>query len=105
MLEILELAPFGFGNPSPVFAARGVELAAPVEIKKERHVFMRLKSQGRLQRAKAWTFAERAGELAPGAPIDAAFCFEDDAYSASRGYAAWQIVVKDVRPAAAAAHR
>ena len=105
VLEILELAPFGFGNPSPVFAARGVELAAPVEIKKERHVFMRLKSQGRLQRAKAWNFAERAGELAPGAPIDAAFCFEDDAYSASRGYAPWQIVVKDVRPAAAAAHR
>jgi len=101
--EILELAPFGFGNPSPVFAARGVEVAAPPDIKKERHLFVRLKSKGRMNRAKAWNWASRAGEFVPGVPIDVALCFEDDAYSAARGYAPWQILMKDVRPAGAVA--
>ena len=97
--ELLNLAPFGFGNPPPTFVARGVELAAPPEIKNEKHVFLRLKSNGRQLRAKAWNFAGRASEFAPATRFDVAFQFEDDAYSAARGYAAWQTVVKDVKPA------
>jgi len=95
--DVLAMAPFGFGNPSPVFAARDVEVAAPPEIRNEKHVFVRLKSQGRGFRAKAWNFAERAGELTPGARVDVAFHFEDDAYSAGRGYAPWQAILRDVR--------
>jgi len=97
--ELLNLAPFGFGNAPPTLIARGVEVAAPVEIKNDKHVFLRLKSQGRTLRAKAWNFAERAAEFSPGAPIDVAIQFEDDAYSAARGYAPWQTIVRDVRPA------
>ena len=97
--ELLNLAPFGFGNPAPTLLARGVEVAAPPEIKNGKHVFLRLKSNGRPLRAKAWNFAERAGEFAPGTRLDVAFQFEDDAYSAARGYAPWQTVVKDVKPA------
>ncbi len=100
--EILSLAPFGFGNPVPVFVARNVEVAA-CEVKKEKHVFVKLKSQGRILRAKAWNFAERAEEFQPGSRIDLAFSIEDDAYSAARGYAPWQIVMKDVKPFAAVA--
>ena len=95
--EVLSLAPFGFGNTSPLFAVRGVEVAAPPEIIKEKHVFVRLKSAGRTIRAKAWNFADRAGQLSPGARLDAVICFEDDAYSASRGYAPWQVILKDVK--------
>jgi single-stranded-DNA-specific exonuclease len=95
--DVLALAPFGFGNPSPVFAVRDVEVAAPPEIRNEKHVFVRLKSQGRSFRAKAWNFAERAGEFTPGARVDVAFHFEDDAYSAGRGYAPWQAILRDVR--------
>jgi hypothetical protein len=29
--------------------------------------------------------------------VDIAFSFEEDTYSAERGYAPWQAVVKDVR--------
>jgi len=97
--ELLNLAPFGFGNPAPTLLARGVEVAAPPDIKNEKHVFLRLKSQGHTLRAKAWNFAERAAEFTPGARIDAALQFEDDAYSAKRGYAPWQTIVRDVRPA------
>jgi hypothetical protein len=34
--------------------------------------------------------------------IDLAFSIEDDAYSAARGYAPWQIIMKDAKPAGAA---
>ena len=100
--EILRLAPFGMGNPSPMFALRGVEVAAPPDIKNEKHVFARFRQGGRQQlRAKAWNFAERAGELMPGSPVDLVVQFEDDAYSAARGYASWQTIIRDIRPAAA----
>jgi single-stranded-DNA-specific exonuclease len=100
--EILSLAPFGFGNPAPVFVARNLEIAA-CEVKNEKHVFVKLKSQGKNLRAKAWNFAERAAEFQPGSRVDLAFAIEDDAYSAARGYAPWQIIMKDVKPSAAAA--
>jgi len=97
--DILGLAPFGFGNAAPTFAARGVEIAAPPDIIKEKHVFLKLKVAGRTIRAKAWNFAERAAELAPGTRLDIALQFEEDAYSAARGYSPWQTIVRDVRPA------
>jgi single-stranded-DNA-specific exonuclease len=97
--ELLNLAPFGFGNPAPTFVARGVEVAAPPEIKNGKHVFLRLQSNGRQLRAKAWNFAGRVSEFAPGTRLDVAFQLEDDAYSAARGYAPWQTVVRDVKPA------
>ncbi len=101
--EILRLAPFGMGNPAPMFVLRGVEVAAPPDIKNEKHIFARFRQgPGRQQlRAKAWNFAERAGELMPGAPVDLVVQFEDDAYSAARGYAPWQTIIRDIRPAAA----
>jgi single-stranded-DNA-specific exonuclease len=102
--DILRLAPFGYGNPAPTFAARGVEIAAPPDIRNEKHVFLRLKLNGRTIRAKAWNFAHRAAELAPGTRLDIALQFEDDAYSAARGYAPWQTIVRDVRAADAASY-
>jgi len=103
--DVLALAPFGFGNPAPVFAARNLELAAPPEIRNERHVFLRLRESGRTLRVKAWDFAERAAGLEAGMRIDVAFQLEEDSYSASRGYAPWQAILKDFRPAAHTAAR
>ena len=97
--ELLNLAPFGFGNAVPTLVVRGVEVAAPPDIKNDKHLFLRLKSQGRMLRVKAWNFADRATEFAPGKRIDVALQFEEDAYSAGRGYAPWQTIVRDVRPA------
>jgi single-stranded-DNA-specific exonuclease len=95
--DVLKLAPFGYGNAPPVFVVRDAEVAEAPEIKKEKHVFLRLRAGGRVFRAKAWNFAERAAELALGARVDVALQFEDDDYSAARGYAPWQAVLKDVR--------
>ena len=101
--DILRLAPFGYGNAAPTFAVRGVEIVAPPDIRKEKHLFLKLKVNGRVIRAKAWNFADRIGEFAAGARVDLALQFEDDSYSAARGYSPWQTIVRDVRPAAVAA--
>ena len=95
--DIMTLAPFGFGNSVPMFLLKGVETAATPDIKSEKHLFLRFKSQGKPLRAKAWNFAERASEFEPGRKLDVAITFEDDAYSAARGYAPWQAIVRDVR--------
>jgi single-stranded-DNA-specific exonuclease len=95
--DILNLAPFGLGNPAPVFAALGVEVAFPPDVRKEKHLFLRLKQKGRIVRFKAWNFGDRLDLFTPGAKIDVAFCFEEDTYSAERGYAPWQAVIKDAR--------
>ena len=101
--DILRLAPFGFGNAAPTFVVRGVEIAAPPDIVKEKHVFLKLKVNGRTIRAKAWNLADRAAEFFPGARLDIALQFEEDPYSAARGYSPWQTIVRDVRAAAAVA--
>ena len=41
-LQLLE--PYGMGNPEPVFAARGVQLAAPPRILKEKHVKLKVRA-------------------------------------------------------------
>jgi single-stranded-DNA-specific exonuclease len=101
--DVLRLAPFGYGNPPPVFVVRQLEVAEAAAVRNEKHVFLRVRSGNRWLRIKAWNFAGRAGEFTAGARIDAAIQFEEDAYSASRGYAPWQAVLKDARPAEAAA--
>ncbi len=97
--EVLDLAPFGFGNPSPAFGMRDLEVCAPPEVWNEKHLNLRLQQNGRVFRTKAWNFAGRISELEAGTRIDAAVTFEPDAYSGARGYAPWCLEVKDVRPA------
>jgi single-stranded-DNA-specific exonuclease len=97
--DVLSLAPFGQGNPAPVFAALGVESAAPPDVKNDKHLFLRLRQDGRTIRMKGWNFADHAELFAPGSKVDVAFCLEEDSYSAERGYAPWQAVLKDVRVA------
>ena len=99
--EVFALAPFGHGNPPPLFAARNVEVAGHT-IWKEKHLKLTLRQPGRTLSLKAWNFAGHAAELAPGARIDIAFQIEEDAYSAARGYPGWAAVLRDFRPASGA---
>jgi len=106
--DVLSLAPFGFGNPPPTFVVRNIEVAAPPDVRKDKHLFVRFRAPGNgacapMLKAKAWNFAERAAELESGARVDVAIQFEEDAYSAARGYPPWQAILRDVRPASAAA--
>ncbi len=97
--EIFTLAPFGHGNPTPLFAALGVEVAAPPTIMKEKHLRITVRQNGRTLVLKAWNLAHRAAEMVPGARVDVAFNLEEDAYSAARGYPPWAAMLRDFRPA------
>jgi single-stranded-DNA-specific exonuclease len=79
---VASLAPFGAGNPRPVFAARGVEIVDGPRKLKERHLKMALKQDGRIFRAVAWRAAERHDYLAEHrAALDAAFSLEQNQYN------------------------
>jgi single-stranded-DNA-specific exonuclease len=54
-LQLLE--PYGMGNPEPVFAARGVQLAAPPRILKDKHVKLKVRA-GALARSSGYVPAE-----------------------------------------------
>jgi len=76
------LAPFGAGNPRPVFAARGVEIIDGPRKLKERHLKMALKQDGRIFRAVAWRAAERHDYLTEHkAALDVAFSLEQNQYN------------------------
>src|SRR3954469_8377835 len=79
---IMSLAPFGAGNPRPVFAARGVEIIDGPRKLKERHLKMSLKQEGRIFRAVAWRAAERHDYLAEHrAALDVAFSLEQNQFN------------------------
>jgi single-stranded-DNA-specific exonuclease len=97
--EVFSLAPFGHGNPTPLFAALDVQVAGAPAPWNGKHLRVILRQSGRSLALKAWNFAERAGELAAGARVDVAFSLEEDAYSLARGYPGWAAVLRDVRSA------
>jgi single-stranded-DNA-specific exonuclease len=96
--EIFRLAPFGCGNPTPVFAALDAEVLASPMIWKEKHLKLAIRQNGRNMSLKAWNLAERAGELTQGRHIDAAFTFEEDSYWAAQGGQPWAAVLRNFRP-------
>jgi single-stranded-DNA-specific exonuclease len=99
--EVLDLAPFGCGNPAPLFAVLNAEVAGPPVVMKEKHLRLILRQNGRTLTMKAWNFAGRVDELQAGARVDVAFTLEDDSYAAARGLPPWCAVLRDVRPASA----
>jgi single-stranded-DNA-specific exonuclease len=57
--ELVSLAPFGAGNPSPVFSTSGVEVIDGPRRVKERHLKMAFKQDGKVLRGMAWRAADR----------------------------------------------
>jgi single-stranded-DNA-specific exonuclease len=94
---VAALAPFGAGNPRPVFAARGVEIIDGPRKLKERHLKMALRQEGRIFRAIAWRAAERHDFLAEHkAALDVAFSLEQNQYN---GETYVELTLADIRRA------
>lgn len=92
---VASLAPFGAGNPRPIFAARRVEIVDGPRKLKERHLKMALKQEGRIFRAVAWRAAERHDYLTEHrASLDAAFSLEENQY---KGETYVELTLADLR--------
>jgi single-stranded-DNA-specific exonuclease len=93
---ISSLAPFGAGNPKPVFAARRVEVIDGPRKLKERHLKMALRQDGRVFRAVAWRAAEKHEQITEHkTALDVAFSLEQNQYN---GETYVELTLADIRP-------
>ncbi len=80
------MAPFGMGNPEPVFVARGARSLAPARVLKGKHLKLKFarQSNGAMRPIEAlgWGMAARfeAAPFAPGDLLDLAFTIERDGH-------------------------
>jgi single-stranded-DNA-specific exonuclease len=90
------MAPFGMGNRRPLFAARGVQLAGPPQVWKEKHLKIAVRQSGRTIMMKGWGLSDLAEELREVREVDIAFEVERD------WFGGWGLTVKACRACAAA---
>jgi single-stranded-DNA-specific exonuclease len=83
--ELAMLAPFGAGNPSPLFSASRVEIVDGPRRVKDRHLKMAFRQDGKVIRGMAWRAIERE-EFVTGHrdAIDLAFSLEQDTWNGER---------------------
>ena len=83
--ELTMLAPFGAGNPCPIFRASRVEIVDGPRRIKERHLKMAFRQDGRVLRGIAWRASEREMFVTEHrAAIDLAFSLEQDEWNGER---------------------
>jgi single-stranded-DNA-specific exonuclease len=97
--DVFALAPFGHGNPLPVFAALGAETPEGAVVWKEKHLMLKARQGVRSFLMRAWNAADRAAEIPRGARVDVAFAIEEDRFAASRGLPGWTLALRDFRTA------
>jgi single-stranded-DNA-specific exonuclease len=91
--ELIQLEPFGMGNPTPVLCAWGVRLAAAPRVLREKHLKLRVGNGARTLDALGWGWAQRAPSLEAGNLVDLAFTLEQNNY---QDMASLQLIIKDV---------
>jgi single-stranded-DNA-specific exonuclease len=83
--ELATLAPFGAGNPCPIFRTSRVEIIDGPRRVKERHLKMAFRQDGRVMRGIAWRASERETFVTEHrAAIDLAFSLEQDTWNGER---------------------
>ncbi len=92
--EIQRLAPWGSGNPEPVFASRNIQLAGGPWILKHRHLKFRVQCNGSRLDAIWWKNASAASEIPPQSRVDLAYTMKSDVY---QGQEKLMLTVRDIR--------
>ncbi|MBM3776858.1 MAG: single-stranded-DNA-specific exonuclease RecJ [Acidimicrobiia bacterium] len=93
--EIESLAPFGAGNPRPVFQASRVAVVDGPRLVKDRHLKAAFRQDGRTLRGIAWRAAEREAFVATHRDaIDLAFSVAHDTWNGERHV---QLTIEDFR--------
>jgi len=131
MAWIARLAPFGIGNPEPVFLSRNVTLAAPVRLIQEKHISLQLMQSEPRQREpeKQWNSLREADNpraipargwsrdamgwparcnrlgLSKGSVVDVLYHLRHNTGPyASQQFSGLELELCDLRPASAAMH-
>lgn len=92
--ELEQMAPFGFGNPGPILACKGVPVHSVSAMGKERsHLKFRFGSQGE-QEGIAFRLGERMNELNRERTLDVAFSLD---WNTFRGLETVQLMIKDIQ--------
>jgi len=92
--EIDQLAPFGHGNPVPVFVSENVGVGAGPWVLKEKHLKMKIRSNGALLDAIWWRHAEAVERLQDDETVDLAYTLSRDNYL---GEDTLLLTIKDLR--------
>jgi single-stranded-DNA-specific exonuclease len=93
--SLQQLAPFGMGNPEPVFASRGVTVENMRLMGKEStHLKLWLKADGKSFEAIAFGMGELASEIKTGDKIDVAYTLDENTWNGSTKL---QLKVKDIQ--------
>ncbi len=88
-------APFGVGNPTPVFAARGVRLAGSPRVVGDRHLRMTMMEPGGRLEAIGFGMADRLDEVSGrDQPLDVAFKLDENRWN---GRTTLQAKLVDIR--------
>jgi len=83
--DLTTLAPFGAGNPRPIFRASRVEVVDGPRRIKDRHLKMAFRQDGRVMRGIAWRAIERETFVTEHrSAIDLAFSLEQDTWNGER---------------------
>lgn len=92
--KMCKLEPFGFGNPTPTFVARNIQLMEPPRVLKEKHLKFRVRKGARLFDALGWGWAGRCTAFTAGQQVDLAFALDENVYM---GRSTMQLILKDVQ--------
>ena len=91
---IQQLAPFGMGNPEPVFASRGVRVDNMRLLGKENtHLKLWLKADGKTFEAIAFGMGSLANDMQIGDSIDVAYSLDENTWN---GNTKLQLKIKDI---------
>jgi single-stranded-DNA-specific exonuclease len=90
--DVCRLAPFGFGNPSPLFAIMDAQIAG-ASVRGDRLVNVGLHQNGsRTMILTAWDWQDRLDRLRPGTRVNVALCLDDRGRDGQ-----WKAVLRDVQ--------
>lgn len=93
--EIDRLAPFGIGNPVPVFSSLAVTVADGPWVLKEKHLKFKARCNGSALDAIWWRRGNRATEICAGGQLDLAYSLSRDIF---RGREKLHLTIRDMRP-------
>jgi single-stranded-DNA-specific exonuclease len=92
--DLERLGPFGFGNPTPTLAARGVRLVMAPRVIQDKHLKLKVARGPKSFDALGWGWAGKSLALAPGDQLDLAFTLDQNVF---QEVASLQLILKDIQ--------